>query len=302
MILSKPFQILLLGGIVAMGGMASAQEKILCITTQHEPVYLDNLKDFVFSGERYETVVPFQSFGPSKKVKKTVKLKGQIVTFIKAEFTDREEEDAENSVGWVRESQVKLKKDCPHFKASKVVVEDDRPSVNIGNITGLTDSKCCRFPLATQAHADYRQSPRSFGAGRSGGRRKHAGADLYHRQWEPVYAVADGVLLRDREGFYGGTAATEVLHSGGFVVRYGEIAFQRDKKLTVKPKVKAGDLLGYVKATTKRRGFNPPMLHFELYSGKVKGALTVAKGGGAYQRRSDLMNPTPYLQKWESKR
>jgi hypothetical protein len=41
------------------------------------------------------------------------------------------------------------------------------------------------------------------------------------------------------------------------------------------------------------------MLHFELYSGEKTGALKSKTG--KYKRRSDLMNPTPYLLKWQEK-
>ena len=42
------------------------------------------------------------------------------------------------------------------------------------------------------------------------------------------------------------------------------------------------------------------MLHFELYSGEKTGSLTDRSSKATkYQRRRDLMNPTPYLLKWE---
>ncbi len=36
------------------------------------------------------------------------------------------------------------------------------------------------------------------------------------------------------------------------------------------------------------------MLHFEMYAGTASGSLTV-RGNPPYQRRSDLLDPTPYL-------
>ena len=50
--------------------------------------------------------------------------------------------------------------------------------------------------------------------------------------------------------------------------------------------VKAGQIIAYV----GRLDSGASMLHFELYSGKGSGPLTVYSG--AYMRRWDLVNPT----------
>lgn len=289
------------------GAMAHAENHVLCIPTNYVLVYQQDIKTIAFSGEKFESLALFKgSWGINDK---SVSIGGKYQKFVRVQFLDREEEDADNDIGWVKEEYVKPQSKCPGYVAPKIDDNskgDDHEDIGIldagSNISGLNDVSCCRFPLASSAQADYTTGMRRFGFTRSGGARKHAAADLYHRQFEPVYAVADGVVLRDRESFYGGTAATEIKHTGGFVVRYGEIAFNAQKRISginTGSRVKAGQLIGYMKATKKSRGFNHPMLHFELYSGKVTGDLTQASSKLGYKRRSDLLNPTRYLQKWE---
>lgn len=298
----------LISGFLLAGLAVQAEEQVLCIATKNVLVYEADLKGIVFSGERFEAVAPFQGWGENSKV---TKVGGKKVTYVRVQFTDREEEDADNDIGWVKSTDVKAKSECAGYiepkdkdegenKVVTAAVESDDKSV----VSDLNDADCCRFPLATSAQADYTTGMRRFGYSRSGGARKHAAADLYHRQLEPVYAVADGVILRDREAFYGGTSATEIRHSGGFIGRYGELAFNSEKKIDLDngTQVKAGQLIGYMKATRARKGFNHPMLHFELYKGSATGDLTQPDSKLGYKRRSDLVNPTPYLQKWEGHR
>src|SRR5690606_33689138 len=101
------------------------------------------------------------------------------------------------------------------------------------------------------------------------------------------------------------TDALEVDH-GAFIARYGEI--QRGCHLrkgdTVKagmPIAKVGHLVGIVVPSD--------MLHLELYDKSGTGPLTVndrAKSrrhtnGRPFYRRSDLMDPTPFLNEWKSR-
>lgn len=58
---------------------------------------------------------------------------------------------------------------------------------------------------------------------RDGSARKHAGCDLIFPVGTPIYAVADGVLVRGPYSFYSGTYAVEIRH-GNLLLRYGEIA------------------------------------------------------------------------------
>jgi len=56
-----------------------------------------------------------------------------------------------------------------------------------------------------------------------------------------------------------------------------------------------GQTIGYVGKVNS--GCCEPMLHFELYSGKLTGALT--QSGTKFQRRKDLVNPSALLTELE---
>jgi peptidoglycan hydrolase-like protein with peptidoglycan-binding domain len=159
-------------------------------------------------------------------------------------------------------------------------------------------SQC--FPFTKLPSVDWTHSPRSFGSNRSGGTRAHGGCDLYAALGTWIHAVADGEVIQGPYAFYCATYALEV-HHGSFIVRYGEIqGFTTVKK---GDKVKAGQRIAKVGHLV---GISVPsdMLHFEMYSGKATGALTVKHGGATradgvpFQRRSDLMDPTHHLQTW----
>lgn len=94
--------------------------------------------------------------------------------------------------------------------------------------------------------------------------------------------------------FYQGTFAVVVRHAGGFVVRYGEISAQVARGIRAGQQVAMGQTIGKIKKTRCCR----PMLHFELYAGTRSGALS---GGGKFRRRSDLINPTQHVLRWERK-
>ena len=105
-----------------------------------------------------------------------------------------------------------------------------------------------------------------------------------------VYAVDDGIVVRGPYHFYLGVHAIEIKHSL-FTVRYGE----------VKPEtlVKAGDVVkkGQPIAHIGKVG-RGSMLHFEMYSGQAVGRLTI-KPKPPFNRRSDLMDPAPFLDVWK---
>ena len=147
------------------------------------------------------------------------------------------------------------------------------------------------FPLTFVPNKSWHERPRSFGAPRNNGRRKHAGCDLYAPVGTPVFAVADGTV-RKFSLFYLGTYALVVDH-GDFVVRYGEIQKDVPQHVKVGAKVKKGQQIGQV---GKLQGLNISMVHFEMYTGKAKGELT--QPTGAFKRRSDLMDPTSQLDTW----
>jgi len=160
----------------------------------------------------------------------------------------------------------------------------------------VTGSEC--FPFTKLPSSDWTHSPRSYGSSR--GARVHAGCDLYAHLGTWIHAVADGHVIQGPYPFYCETYALEV-HHGSFVVRYGEI--QSFTTVKAGDKVKAGDRIAKVGHLV---GIKVPsdMLHFEMYSGKASGPLTQRTGGAHYhdgrpfQRRSDLIDPTPYLTRW----
>jgi len=148
------------------------------------------------------------------------------------------------------------------------------------------------FPLKFVPQESWHQSPRNFGAARDKGKRKHAGCDLYAPVGTSVFAVADGTVTAFGL-FYLGTYALVVDH-GEFVVRYGEIQKTIPDKVKVGAKVTKGQLIGKVGKLT---GLNISMVHFEMFTGKAKGALT-DKNRPPFMRRSDLIDPASHLDAW----
>jgi murein DD-endopeptidase MepM/ murein hydrolase activator NlpD len=135
----------------------------------------------------------------------------------------------------------------------------------------------------------YREGMRRFGAQRGGGR-KHAGCDLYAPLGTPIFAMDDGVVVQDLYHFYLGTYALEIQHPH-FLARYGEITSRAPDGLRNGSPVRRGQLLGFV---GRLSGLDLTMLHLEMYAGSASGPLTV-RGSKPFQRRSDLLDPTPVL-------
>jgi murein DD-endopeptidase MepM/ murein hydrolase activator NlpD len=157
------------------------------------------------------------------------------------------------------------------------------------------------FPLGKGwTGQDYHKGGIAFGANRSG--RAHAACDLPAPVGTPIYAVADGKVIQKPYGFYLETDALEINH-GAFTLRYGEI-------MPGSAKFKAGDPItkGQLLAKVGRlKGSKSSMLHIEMYAGTGKGDLTVRdpktsikrKDGVSFQRRSDLVDITPFLDAWQ---
>lgn len=262
---------------------ATTMDQVVCIGSSTLNVRNKELDNVLFKAGLGDSVKVFQSWSGDDKFERTIG--GVDYTFIKVEFPDRE---ANLKTGYVAQRFVKGEKDCDFLVEGKALRADPAAT-----ISGLNDSKCCDFPTVKKPTHSYTSGMRRYGAGRSGGKRLHAACDLYRYKNEPIRSVAPGKVLRGLYYFYQGTYALEVRHDGGFVVRYGETTGK--KMVSGGSRVKMGQSLG----TMGKVNSNccRPMLHFELYSGSKTGPL---KGGGRYQRRSDLMNPTKYLQKWES--
>lgn len=154
------------------------------------------------------------------------------------------------------------------------------------------------FPLRKIPDLDYHQPQPStkhyrwFGAPRNGGTRKHAACDLIAPKGTEILAMADGQVIQSPYHFYEGTYALEVKHDNGMVVRYGEISKILPHGIMSGARVSQGQVIAYVGEMTFRDGSKSSMLHLEMYQGTRSGTLS---GGGIYKRRSDLINPTEYL-------
>jgi murein DD-endopeptidase MepM/ murein hydrolase activator NlpD len=148
------------------------------------------------------------------------------------------------------------------------------------------------FPLPFVPRLSYKTGGRRFGARRSKGTRKHAGCDLVVPKGTKIHATESGTVIRGPYYFYRGTYAIEIKHTH-FVARYCEIKGVV-KGIRVGTKVKAGQHIAFV-----GKMWHDSMLHFELYEGSATGPLT-QRGKPPYQRRSDLINPAPYLDLWKN--
>lgn len=252
-------------------------DQLVCIDSGTLSVRSDNLSQVLFYAGKHERVKVFQGWGD---VKKTKVVDGVSYSYVKIQFPERP--DGAN-IGWVADSYIKASSACPSYRAEAPRSVDPR--------AGLSGA-CCKFPLGNKPTADFTSGMRAFGSNRDGGARKHAASDLYRSKNDPIKAVTSGTVIRNTYFFYQGTYAIEVKHSGGFVVRYGEITGSSPTRLN--QAVSTGQTVGYMGKTT----CCTPMLHFELFSGKASGPLS--GGSTKYQRRSDLLNPTSYLQQWQA--
>lgn len=156
-------------------------------------------------------------------------------------------------------------------------------------IDKLKEDESYLFPLKTRTNS-YKNGSARFGSNRSGGKRKHAGCDLYAKAGTEARAMADG-KVRVVNGFYAGTDVIEIVHKK-HIIRYGEVLSGKSL-VKVGDDVKRGQPIGYVGKLTIQ--VPSMMLHLEMYSNpKDTGPLTV-RGNTAYQRRSDLVDPTTFL-------
>lgn len=159
------------------------------------------------------------------------------------------------------------------------------------------------FPFSTMTTWSWSTGARAFASNRSGGRRAHAGCDLYYPKGTWIHAVTGGTVVRGPYDFYASTFALEVDH-GGFLARYGEV--QRDCPVREGERVTAGQRIAKVGHLV---GISVPsdMLHFELYDKTATGPLTVGSAAGKkradgvpFQRRRDLIDPTGRLDQWRN--
>ncbi len=274
------------GDIVIQVGVDS----IICTEQSSINVRNVDFSQVLFTVKTGERVKIFQGWGAN-----TIEgvVNGKTYLFTKVEFLDRENES--QKIGYVVASYVQAKSTCIYHPAYRDSLKPENTT-----FTGLNDKNCCNFPTLKKVTTSFNEGMRRFGGSRDGGKRAHAAVDLYRFKDEPFFSVAPGVVIRGLYFFYQDTFALEVLHSGGFVVRYGELTGKIPNNTSIGNQVKMGDRLGYIGKVNS--GCCEPMLHFELYSGKLKGPLSQAGAevnGVAYGRRRDLINPTYYMTKWQ---
>jgi murein DD-endopeptidase MepM/ murein hydrolase activator NlpD len=171
------------------------------------------------------------------------------------------------------------------------------------------------FPIGIRPDAPWRHLANSrnahFGAGRVG-YPIHGACDLLAPANTEVYAVADGTIIRgpyeflhihdNQTGCDSTTYAIDVAHDG-FIARYCEIARNLAPGLAARSTVTEGQVIAFI--GTQCGG---TMLHFEMFQDTTRLAETLTDRSGStrylyvpqadYQRRNDLLDPTPYLDAW----
>lgn len=121
----------------------------------------------------------------------------------------------------------------------------------------------------------------------------HAAVDLLAPARTPVLAVDWGYIVElYREGYYLNTGVIGIRHPM-FVARYGEI--QPAKGLGIGTVVQQGQVIGEV--VTANNAKRTQMLHFEMFDDLETGSLS-DKSNKPYNRRRDVIDPTPFLRSW----
>lgn len=254
-------------------------EYVLCTEESTADVLDPDLKKVIFEAEQFEPIIPIQSWDEKQKT-----------SHIEVQFPNR---STTPKSGWVPRGLVQLKADCKEIRNDSGTGDDDNSLDMTGVVLNTKD--CCKFPTIKRSSQSYTTGTLRFRAIRARGHRLHAGCDLYRKRGEPAVAVASGVVIRGLYYFYQGVFAIEI-HHPKFVARYGEILGTASPGVSKGKIVKAGQEIGRIGRVSS--GCCTPMLHFELYKGTTTGSLTRYRRP-PYDRRSDLMDPTPLLRKWE---
>lgn len=145
---------------------------------------------------------------------------------------------------------------------------------------------------------------RYFGAPRPKGR-LHAGCDLIAKVGTEVFAIDSGVVLFSKRfniSYLPSVHVWEIMivHPH-FHARYCELSGPAPG-IEKGAQVQQGQVIGYVGKLT-----NSSMLHFELYKGdssdyptKPGNTKYLYVPNGGYMRRSDLLDPSQYLDQWRA--
>lgn len=163
-----------------------------------------------------------------------------------------------------------------------------------------------RFPLPFIPAQNYRYGGIRFGANRKlddGTIRTHAACDLVVPPGTPVLAIEWGIVLDiPKTPFIPGSQLYSVIIEHSFFIgRYTEISKDLPDAIHVGATVQEGQTIGYVQRNSRGHG----MLHLEMYDKSGSGPLSQKWNSkyknvpeGNYQRRGDLMDPTPHLDQW----
>lgn len=159
------------------------------------------------------------------------------------------------------------------------------------------------FPLAQTPFSNYHYGGIAFGGtSKNRGDRKHAACDLVVPPFTPVFAVTSGTVIDvGTRAFFQNTYTVTIQHDF-FIVRYAELDVTR--LVSKGDYVGEGQQIGWVGCNYKGKG----MLHFEMYRGSASGFLSQTSNNHTYdfvpvqnyQRRRDLLDPTPYLDQWRA--
>ncbi len=252
---------------------------LVCTTVKVIPVFNKDIK-LIGHADQFEVIIPNQTWDEKQKS-----------AYLEVQFPNRKDLPS----GWVPRSVVQTTQACEPYKKEHPAEDDgiDYSMIPLDATVSKTD--CCKFPTALRPSISYAEGQTRFRAGRAGGRRLHAGVDLYRKKGEAAVAVASGRVIRGHYYFYQGVFAIEVKHPQ-FIARYGEVLGSVPKGALKGQNVVAGQTVGLISKVNS--GCCTPMLHFELYKGTSRGPLTRYRVP-PYDRRPDVIDPTNYIRKWE---